>query len=283
MATAMPRPTSTDPQGRQACRSAGRAANQVRACDQPEDRQGARPHDPTHAPRPRRRGDRMSNSAGGKRPGSSGPRYGYPQVNGSERPSRSAAQNRPRKAGRGRKRKENCGLWRSTPARASLPLRARSACAGGAHEAAGVHLGTRSSFADRWHAVPLSAQTTKIARVGILSGASLSTPANARFHEAFVESLRKLGWEGGRNLIIEARYTEGRPELFAPGAAELVALSPDVIVAPSSQAVEAVLAKTSSIPIVMLNVSHPVQAGFIKSLASSDSNVTGFDQSGQRF
>ena len=44
-------------------------------------------------------------------------------------------------------------------------------------------------------AVPVSAQTTKIARVGILSGASLSTPANARFHEAFFESLRKLGWE----------------------------------------------------------------------------------------
>ena len=125
-------------------------------------------------------------------------------------------------------------------------------------------------------AVPVSAQTTKIARVGILSGASLSIPANARFHEAFVESLRKLGWERGRNLIIEARYTKGRPELFAAGAAELVALSPDVIVAPSSQAVEAVLAKTSLIPIVMLNVSHPVEAGFIKSLASSDSNVTGF-------
>ena len=121
--------------------------------------------------------------------------------------------------------------------------------------------------------VPVSAQTTKIARVGILlDDRAAPTPL---WNEC-LERLRLLGWERGRNLIIEARYTEGRPELFAPGAAELVALSPDVIVAPSSQAVEAVLAKTSSIPIVMLNVSHPVEAGFIKSLASSDSNVTGF-------
>ena len=125
-------------------------------------------------------------------------------------------------------------------------------------------------------AVPVSAQTTKIARVGILSGASLSTPANAALPRSFRRILAQARLGGGRNLIIEARYTEGRPELFAPGAAELVALSPDVIVAPSSQAVEAVLAKTSSIPIVMLNVSHPVEAGFIKSLASSGSNVTGF-------
>jgi putative tryptophan/tyrosine transport system substrate-binding protein len=121
--------------------------------------------------------------------------------------------------------------------------------------------------------VPVSAQTTKIARVGILIfGRAAPTPL---WNEC-IERLRLLGWERGRNLIIEPRYTGGRPELFAAGAAELVALSPDVIVAPSSQAVEAVLAKTSSIPIVMLNVSHPVEAGFIKSLASSGSNVTGF-------
>src|SRR5215204_6448811 len=78
--------------------------------------------------------------------------------------------------------------------------------------------------------VPVSAQTTKIARVGILSGASLSTPANAHFREAFIESLRKLGWEEGKNLIVEARATEGRAERFAEHAAELVALQVDVAV-----------------------------------------------------
>jgi putative ABC transport system substrate-binding protein len=65
------------------------------------------------------------------------------------------------------------------------------------------------------------------------------------------------------------------PEMFAARAAELVALSPDVIVAPNSQAVAAAIAQTATIPIVMLNVSHPVEAGFIKSLVSSGTNVTG--------
>src|SRR5215207_9119996 len=84
--------------------------------------------------------------------------------------------------------------------------------------------------------LPLSAQTTKIARVGILSGASLSTPANARFREAFVESLHKLGWEEGRNLVVEARATEGRAERFAEHAAELVALQVDPARSPGASA-----------------------------------------------
>jgi putative ABC transport system substrate-binding protein len=123
--------------------------------------------------------------------------------------------------------------------------------------------------------VPLSAQTTKIARVGILSGASLSTPANARFREAFVASLRQLGWEEGKNLIVEARATEGRAERFAEHATELVALRVDVAVGSNSQSIQALKDKTSTIPIVMLDVSHPVEAGFIASLARPGGNITG--------
>src|SRR4051812_36056163 len=75
------------------------------------------------------------------------------------------------------------------------------------------------------------------ARVGVLSGASLSTPANARFREAFVATLRDLGWEEGRNLTVEARAAEGRSERFAGFAAELLALKVDVVVGSNSQAV----------------------------------------------
>ena len=119
-------------------------------------------------------------------------------------------------------------------------------------------------------AVPVSAQTTKIARVGILFGASIST-----HREAFVESLRKLGWEEGRNLIVEARATEGRAERFAEHAAELVALQVDVAVGTNSQAVQALKDKTRTIPIVMLNTAGPVEQGFIVSLARPGGNITG--------
>ncbi len=117
--------------------------------------------------------------------------------------------------------------------------------------------------------------STKVARVGILSGASLSTPANAYFREAFVEALRQRGWEEGKNLILEARATEGKPERFAEFAAELVGLKVDVAVGSNSQAVQALKDRTSTIPIVMLDASHPVEAGFVASLARPGGNITG--------
>jgi hypothetical protein len=68
------------------------------------------------------------------------------------------------------------------------------------------------------------------ARVGVLTGASISTPSGARFRKAFVEALRRHGWEEGRNLLIEVRASEGRPERYAQLAAELVASNVDVAV-----------------------------------------------------
>ena len=116
---------------------------------------------------------------------------------------------------------------------------------------------------------------TRTVRVGIISGASLSTPANAYFREAFIEALRQLGWEEGKNLALEARATEGMPERYAEFAAELVGLKVDVAVASGSQAVRALKDKTSTVPIVMLDASHPVEAGFIVSLARPGGNITG--------
>jgi hypothetical protein len=99
-------------------------------------------------------------------------------------------------------------LWRRAdlapdPRPCFTPNQSRSACAGGAHEAATVHA-LLGSAAAAWpiatHAQPAIPGT---ARVGILSGASLATPANARFRKAFVEALRQRGWEEGKNLAVE--------------------------------------------------------------------------------
>jgi putative tryptophan/tyrosine transport system substrate-binding protein len=123
--------------------------------------------------------------------------------------------------------------------------------------------------------LPLSAQVPKTVRVGILSGASLSTPANAYFREAFVESMRQKGWVEGQNLIVEARATEGKTERYAEFAGELVASNVDVVIASGSQAVQALKAKTATVPIVMLDASHPVEAGFVISLSRPGGNITG--------
>ena len=122
---------------------------------------------------------------------------------------------------------------------------------------------------------PLSAQVPKTVRVGILSGASLSTPANAYFREAFVESMRQKGWVEGQNLIVEARATEGKTERYAEFAGELVASNVDVVIGSNSQAVQALKAKTATVPIVMLDASNPVEAGFVISLSRPGGNITG--------
>ena len=113
--------------------------------------------------------------------------------------------------------------------------------------------------------------TTKPRRVAILSGGPLRLP----LLNAFLDQMRMMGWEQGRNFVLDARHADAKPEMFGVRAAELVALSPDLIVAPNSQSVSAAIAHTTSTPVVMIDVSNPVEAGFVKSLASSGSNVTG--------
>ena len=126
-------------------------------------------------------------------------------------------------------------------------------------------------------ALPGQAQLPKLARVGVLSSfaPSPSRPTTVRSWAAFRAELRSLGWSEGRNLVIEARFSEGQPERDPPLAAELVASGVDVIVAGGSQATHAVRRATTSIPIVMHGVSHAVESGFVATLARPGGNVTG--------
>ena len=90
---------------------------------------------------------------------------------------------------------------------------------------------------------------------------------------AFLQGLQKLGWTEGRNLQIEYRWGSGD---LQKAAAELVALSPDVIFADGTPAVAALQQATRSVPIVFANVGDPVSGGFVASLAKPGGNITGF-------
>jgi putative ABC transport system substrate-binding protein len=92
---------------------------------------------------------------------------------------------------------------------------------------------------------------------------------------AMVEGLRALGWVEGRNLKIEYRSAENRPELFDQLGRELVALNVDLIVAASTNAVTAAKNATNTIPIVMLSGPDSVKFGLVASLARPGANVTG--------
>jgi putative ABC transport system substrate-binding protein len=112
----------------------------------------------------------------------------------------------------------------------------------------------------------------KIARLGFLSsGNHLDTPQYA----AFVQGLRELGYEEGRNLRIEHRWIDRDLKRMPALATELVKLPVDVLVAWSSPAVAAAKRATTITPIVMIAVSDPVGQGFVASLAKPGGNITG--------
>ena len=128
--------------------------------------------------------------------------------------------------------------------------------------------------------VPADAQQTagKIPRIGFLSRElhpSDSRAARAPRLEAFRQGLRELGYIEGKNLIIEYRYADGRPERLPALAEELVRLKVDIIVTDTAAPARAARKATSTIPIVMVSAGNPIQAGLVASLARPGGNVTG--------
>jgi putative ABC transport system substrate-binding protein len=113
-------------------------------------------------------------------------------------------------------------------------------------------------------------------RLGVLMGNHSNDPMGQALAAALVQGLGALDWHGGDNLRIEWRWAGGDPALFQRYAAELVALSPDAVLAQTSPAVVALRRETNTIPIVFVTVTDPVGRGFVVSLAHPGDNITGF-------
>jgi putative ABC transport system substrate-binding protein len=113
-------------------------------------------------------------------------------------------------------------------------------------------------------------------RIGVLTYLEENDPQSKIDLDAFVQTLQKLGWTVGRNLRIDYRWSGGDAERARKYAAELVALEPDVILAPGGRMLSPLQRATHSIPIVFVEVSDAVAAGFVKSLAKPGGNATGF-------
>jgi putative tryptophan/tyrosine transport system substrate-binding protein len=126
-------------------------------------------------------------------------------------------------------------------------------------------------------AAPALAQMAKKPhRIGTLGNLTPADRGVRVFYEQFLAGLREHGWIEGENLAVEARWADGRPERYPQLADELVALAPEAIVAfGGSQPTQLLKERTKTIPIVMIGVSHPVEAGFVASLGRPGGNVTG--------
>jgi len=125
-------------------------------------------------------------------------------------------------------------------------------------------------------AAPLAAQGQEAARIARIGFLSLNVVPNRHLGESFRQGLRDLGYVEGRNVVIEYRDAEGKPERLPDLAAELVALKVDVIVTgggtPTAMAAKQA---TSTLPIVFTSAPDPVTDGLVTSLGRPGGNVTG--------
>jgi putative ABC transport system substrate-binding protein len=124
-------------------------------------------------------------------------------------------------------------------------------------------------------AASFAQQPAKLWRIGFLVPRGRPASIDADTLGAFVRGMRELGYEEGRNLVVEWRFAENLPERLPPLARELAASKPDVIVTVASPATLAMKSATASIPIVMTGVADPLATGLMKNLARPEANVTG--------
>ena len=118
-----------------------------------------------------------------------------------------------------------------------------------------------------WPLAARAQQAERVRRIGIIGDAAI--------WDHFRQELRHLGYIEGRNIVIDYRSTEERPERLATAATELARLPVDVIVTYGSPATQAAKQATATIPIVMVGIGDPVRAGFVASLAHPGKNITG--------
>jgi putative ABC transport system substrate-binding protein len=137
-------------------------------------------------------------------------------------------------------------------------------------------LGILGGAAATWPVVARAQQGESVRRIGIVLPAASD---NAEFQTrlaAFHQALEQLGWIIGRNVRIDTRWATANAADIRRHVAELVALTPDVILAHASTTVGPLLQATRTVPIVFPVAADPVAAGFVDSLARPGGNATGF-------
>jgi len=116
-------------------------------------------------------------------------------------------------------------------------------------------------------------QPGKVPQIAVLVSASASASVS-RIH-AFQQGLRELGYNEGKNIVVEYRYTEAKLDRLPELVAELVRLKVDVIVTDTSRAIDAAKNATKTIPVVFIGLTDPVGEGQVSSLAQPGGNLTG--------
>jgi putative ABC transport system substrate-binding protein len=127
-----------------------------------------------------------------------------------------------------------------------------------------------------WPLASSAQQADRVRRIGALMTQAADDPEGQSRLLALAQGLQESGWTIGRNVRIDTRWGAGDAERYRRYAAELVALAPDVILVNGPAALAQLQQATRSLPIVFTNVTDPVGAGFVVSVARPGGNATGF-------
>jgi putative ABC transport system substrate-binding protein len=136
--------------------------------------------------------------------------------------------------------------------------------------------GAAAAPAMLWPLAARAQQPERMRRIGVLMPLGEDDPEAQARVAAFRQGLQQLGWNDGRNVRIDYRWTAGDVDRIRRYAVELAALAPDVILATGSPTVGPLLQATRTVPIVFVVVPDPVGAGYVDSLARPGGNATGF-------
>jgi putative tryptophan/tyrosine transport system substrate-binding protein len=119
-------------------------------------------------------------------------------------------------------------------------------------------------------------QRERMRRVGMLIGVPLDDPINRQIEDPLIDELKHLGWTQGENYRIDIRSANGGGAAgFHAGAAELVALAPDVIIGVTPGAATALKVVSPDIPILFVIMDDPIGRGLVASIARPGGNITG--------
>ena len=112
-------------------------------------------------------------------------------------------------------------------------------------------------------------------RIGVLINIAESDPESPARLAAFRQTLGKLGWSEGRNVVIDFRWSSGDINQMRANSKELIGLVPDVVVAEGTPSTAAFREESRTTPIVFLQAANPVGSGFVTNLAHPGGNITG--------
>ena len=127
-----------------------------------------------------------------------------------------------------------------------------------------------------WPLAAHAQQAERMRRIGVLMDFAADDPEGQARLTAFLRGLAELGWIVDRNVLIDHRWGATDVDRVRRYAAELVALTPDLVLAGGATAVRSLQQATDNVPIVFAGVTDPVGGGLVASLPRPGGNSTGF-------